>query len=609
MPTTILQWFERNLRIAAIREMFSMVAVKRSEVWGLTLLALIYAFTEGVGLSVLLPVLQFAENGEVASTSGGGLLWDWPRMLAQTIGVPLNLSTLLIIAFIPVLLRQVTFYLNNWYSTLVSNRISARMRIDLYRMITEADPDFMTSRPHGDFTGAILGQTHAAGQGVIQVMRLLSIALQVIVYVTMLAYLSLPVTALAVVAGLTVSRLLRTSLTRTRLFGAEATAVAQTSYAAIAERLTIARLVKMRGEEASEVDNVARLTWRWAQANVAIGRLAGTIEVIGDPLLMLGAFGALYLGVAVIGLRLAAMGMLLYVLTRLNSKVKEFNSFRQILSSNMGSVFLVRDLFAAAQEADTIAGGRAEFSGVTDGVVMESVSFIFPGAESPVLSDVTAEILAGSFTAIVGRSGAGKSTLVELLPRLREATSGTVLYDGTDIREFDLRSLRRGIGYLTQDPLLFNDSVRANLVYGLGREATDTEITEALDAAHAQFARDLPEGLETRLGDRGVRLSGGERQRIALARVLLEKPSLLILDEPTSALDSESEGYIQETLASLRGTTTIIVIAHRLATVVAADQLLVMEDGRIVQRGTHRDLVSVDGPYKHLFESQMFRAE
>ena len=154
--------------------------------------------------------------------------------------------------------------------------------------------------------------------------------------------------------------------------------------------------------------------------------------------------------------------------------------------------------------------------------------------------------------------------------------------------------------------MLFSYTVRENLVYGLGFEPSEDQVRSALDRAHADFVYDLPEGLETMLGERGVRFSGGEQQRIALARVLLQDSSILILDEPTAALDSESETYIQDTLANLHGEKTIIVIAHRLATVIQADQLLVIEDGRLVERGTHEELLARGGAYQRLFQSQLF---
>lgn len=290
---------------------------------------------------------------------------------------------------------------------------------------------------------------------------------------------------------------------------------------------------------------------------------------------------------------------------------------RQLISANMAGLLLVKHVTDDARASNTITSGPKEFEGLRDEIVFDDVTFEYPDAYGvdgsfvakgkQVLSGVSLRIPAGSFTALVGRSGAGKSTLVELLPRLRDVTSGTVTFDGTDIKEFRVGSLRKGIGYLTQNAMLFNESVRDNLLYGLDYEPTDEQVRAALDAAYAQFVYDLPEGLETMLGDRGVRFSGGERQRIGLARVLLEDTSILILDEPTSSLDSESEAYIQKALHDLRGKKTIIVIAHRLATVIQADQLLVVEDGRIIERGTHRELVEADGAYHRLFETQLLQ--
>ena len=217
----------------------------------------------------------------------------------------------------------------------------------------------------------------------------------------------------------------------------------------------------------------------------------------------------------------------------------------------MAGLQLVRETTADAEASNTIRSGPVPFEALKDEIVLTDVEFEFPDRHFPdgtiqskgksVLRGVSATIPVGSFTAIVGHSGAGKSTLVELLPRLRDANAGTITFDGVGVKEFNVGSLRKGIGYLTQSAMLFNDSVRENLIYGLDFEPTDAQIRDALEGAYATFVYDLPHGLETKLGDRGVRFSGGERQRIGLARVLLDGSSILILDEPTSALDSESE--------------------------------------------------------------------
>jgi subfamily B ATP-binding cassette protein MsbA len=206
--------------------------------------------------------------------------------------------------------------------------------------------------------------------------------------------------------------------------------------------------------------------------------------------------------------------------------------------------------------------------------------------------------------ALVGPSGAGKTTLLNLLPRFYEVTSGAILIDGVDIREVSLASLRAQIGVVTQQTILFNETVRYNVAYGK-LEATEPEVIQALKAAHAyDFVMALPQGLDTVIGEQGVRLSGGERQRLAIARALLKDPPILILDEATSSLDSESEREVQQALDRLIQGRTTLVIAHRLSTVRHADRLVVMDGGHIVETGTHEELLGVDGLYKRLYDLQ-----
>ncbi|MEE9570755.1 MAG: ATP-binding cassette domain-containing protein, partial [Gammaproteobacteria bacterium] len=219
--------------------------------------------------------------------------------------------------------------------------------------------------------------------------------------------------------------------------------------------------------------------------------------------------------------------------------------------------------------------------------------------------DVSIEAPAGSTIAIVGRSGSGKTTLVGLLPRLYDIEGGSVLLDGVDVREYRLKDLRRQISLVSQDVVLFNDTIANNIAYGGLGSSSDADIARVAEIAHvAEFTEKLPEGLETNVGERGILLSGGQRQRIAIARALLKDAPILILDEATSALDTEAERRIQGALATLMRGRTTLVIAHRLSTVESADCIIVLKDGAVVEQGTHAELLSLDGYYGGLHRMQ-----
>lgn len=236
-----------------------------------------------------------------------------------------------------------------------------------------------------------------------------------------------------------------------------------------------------------------------------------------------------------------------------------------------------------------------------------------PGAYSQArvdaLTDISFRVMPGKMTAIVGPSGAGKTTVTYLIPRLYDPTVGSILLDGFDLRSLSLNSLGRHIGMVTQDNYLFHDTIRANILYGKPN-ATDEELVKAAKVANIHaFITGLPHGYDTVVGERGYRLSGGEKQRIALARVIIKDPRILVLDEATSSLDSESEALIQQSMKQIMAGRTSIVIAHRLSTVLAADEILVMDRGRIVERGNHIQLLQLDGLYKQLYDTQFSTAQ
>ena len=283
------------------------------------------------------------------------------------------------------------------------------------------------------------------------------------------------------------------------------------------------------------------------------------------------------------------------------------NSFQQALGAS-------QEIFRFIDEEDDIRNGQTRLRCLLSASVcaLRTSAFLTSGANGPeteILHNVNLETRAGEVVAIVGSSGAGKTTLVNLIPRFFDVTSGAIKIDGHDIRDVTLASLRAQIGVVTQETILFNDTVRNNVAYGQPH-VTEEAVIEAAKAALAHdFILRLPEGYDTMIGERGLRLSGGERQRIAIARALLKNAPILILDEATSSLDTESEALVQGALQNLISGRTVFVIAHRLTTVRHADRIVVLEGGRIADSGTHEDLLTRLGTYRKLYELQFMEID
>lgn len=324
-----------------------------------------------------------------------------------------------------------------------------------------------------------------------------------------------------------------------------------------------------------------------------------TVTDIG-PIIVIGVGAYLAIsGSITVGTLAAFVGYLELLFGPLRRLVASFTTLTQSFAS-MDRVFQLID-----EDYDIKNGVGAQPIEIKQGRIdIDHVSFQYNDNEAPILKDINLSIEKGEIVAFVGMSGGGKSTLINLIPRFYDVTSGQILIDGHNIKDFLTGSLRNQIGLVQQDNILFSDTVKENIL--LGRPtATDEEVVEAAKMANAHdFIMNLPQGYDTEVGERGVKLSGGQKQRLSIARIFLNNPPILILDEATSALDLESESIIQEALDVLSKNRTTLIVAHRLSTITHADKIVVIENGHIVETGTHRELIAKQGAYEHLYSIQ-----
>ncbi|MEA3247261.1 MAG: ATP-binding cassette domain-containing protein, partial [Gemmatimonadota bacterium] len=373
------------------------------------------------------------------------------------------------------------------------------------------------------------------------------------------------------------------------------------------------RLVKSFRGEPYEDRRFTGASGNYTRGMIRITRLSLLSGPITEVLGTVVAVGVLWIGAREIFLAEATGGTaaldggmlitFMVMLMRLLPPLKQLSQAPTVATQSLAAAERLFEILDEPTETQRDRGTR-DAAGLSTAIAFEGVVFSYDGAQR-VLDGITFTARKGDVVAIVGSSGAGKSTLVDLIPRFIEPTAGRITLDGVDTREIRLPSLRALTGIVSQDTVLFNDTVFANIAYGAAESFGRAQVEAAARAANAHdFIAQLPQGYDTVLGERGTRLSGGQRQRIAIARALLVDPPILILDEATSALDSESERLVQQAIERLLAGRTVFVIAHRLSTITRATQILVLDRGQVVERGTHADLLAREGAYARLHALQ-----
>ncbi|MGH7458831.1 MAG: ABC transporter ATP-binding protein [Longimicrobiaceae bacterium] len=573
-----------------------------------------FAALDVFSFTLLIPLLDVLFQG--AGVGGGGVESDGlvSGLLDRTVGgliagadPMVALRNVVLVMFLAYLAKNVAAYVQQYTVSVVEGRVTRDLRNDIYDHLLDLDlPFFQRTRAGQIISRATVDVDQIRTLVTRNLAKALSSSVQVLFFLVVLFSLSWQLTLLALLSlppmlGMWTRfrRRLRAGFHRVLDTVGELSSQLQETVGGI-------RLVKSSGAEELESERFQGLTGRHFKAFVRDERWRQLFPPAAEMIAAAAVLALLWFGSYLV-LETGALGAsaflaLLALAMKLMSPAKWLGHFPALVQPGLVAAARVFELI----DEPRLIGerpGALRAAGLEESIRLERVSFSYAG-DGRVLRDVNVEIPRGSVVALVGPSGAGKSTLADLLPRFHDPTSGRVTLDGTDLRDLKLKPLRSLFGIVSQETVIFHDTVCANLAYGV-RSATRRQVEEAARAAHAHdFISALPEGYATVLGERGTRLSGGQRQRLAIARALLRNPPVLILDEATSALDAESELMVQDAVRELMEGRTVLVIAHRLSTVRRADLIVVMDEGRVVQRGRHEELLAWGGLYRRLYEMQ-----
>jgi len=517
----------------------------------------------------------------------------------------LNICLFLIASFA---VKNFFVYLNGQLIFRIQTKTAKKLRDDVFSNIIEMHLDYFNKNRVGNLMNLVYHDVQAVNSTVSSTfVNFLQNPFSIFVYVSVLFVLSWKLTLFASFTSLIIFFVIRTIGKKVKGLATSFRNTMGDMNSVLQEKFSGIKVIKSSAFENVELQRFQEFTRGFRTLDIKIAQLRNVIGPLNETLLVAAIALVLWFGgLQVFSGVMTSSELMLFAFT-LYSTMGPIKMFGDVNTQMALGMISAERLFELLDTAPDIINGTRTINGFSHNIKFEDVCFKYSkDADAPnVLDHVSFDIKKGEMVALVGQSGSGKSTTVDLLLRFYDVDSGRITIDGVDIREFDFKQLRRMVGVVSQEVILFNDTVKANIAYGTHENINlECVITAAKMANAHQFIEEKPEQYETLIGDRGVQLSGGQRQRLAIARAMVKNPELLIFDEATSALDNESEKVVQQAIDHALENRTALVVAHRLSTVRNADRIIVMDRGRAAESGNHEELLEQGGLYKHLYDIQ-----
>jgi len=580
---------------------------------------ILYTFFSAVSLVSIIPFLEILFSDDVIPSET--VEWSWTDTaslkanayyalgnIMKDFGRVLVLQYFCIFLCVSIFLKSASRYLSSYFIAPLEQNMIYRIRERVFTHLARLSLPFYTQQHKGNLISVLVSDAQVVQEAIIRTIQsMLRDPLTMLTFLGVMLFISWKMTLFTLLVLPLTGFFINIIAKRLKRKASQGQEILGELIAIMDEFLGGIRIVKIFGKEQWEIDKYNKKNQAYTDVQISLRRQSDLASPLTEFLsIIIVCIIILYGGMMILGgegeLKGSEFIGFIAVFSQFLAPIKTFSTAISKIQKGIAAYERIeglleeKPLIQESPQPHTIK----DFEGA---IRFDKVSFSYDG-EVKVLKEVSFEVKKGETLAIVGHSGGGKSTLVDLIPRFYDPQEGTITIDGRPLKHFKLRDLRRMIGYVTQEGILFHDTVRNNIAYGLP-DMRLADIQQAAKIANAHdFIAELPTQYDTLIGERGLKLSGGQRQRVSIARAVLHNPSILILDEATSALDTASEQLVQKALEGLMKNRTSIVIAHRLSTILNADQIIVLEKGKIVERGKHHELLELNGAYKRLYDLQ-----